>query len=174
MSSQCCGAASIAAPNGQPKCIACGRWSKRLVDSEAIMARIRARCDVDVSGCWVWRGPKNPAGYGVIGVHGKKHLVHRLSFALSKHSVDGRSIDHLCRNRSCSNPEHLEPVTIQENNRRGLEARGGPVTHCKHGHEYTPANTYINGKQDRLCRECNRNRAARRYATKSIRAASRV
>lgn len=169
MNSQCCSAAIECAPNGQPKCIACGQWSKRHVDSAVIMARIRERCDTDASGCWVWRGSKNPAGYGVIGVDVRKHLVHRLSFTASKGDIgNGNTIDHTCRNKPCANPEHLESVTLQENLRRGVEARGGLITHCKRGHEYTTANTYINGKRDRICRECNRIRAAKRYAERPI------
>ena len=165
MNSQCCGAAIEYAPNGQPKCIACGQWSKRPVDSEAVMARIRAGCDINTNGCWVWRGSKNPAGYGVIGVDGKKHLVHRVSFTASKGDIgDGNTIDHTCRNKPCANPDHLESVTLQENLRRGVEARGGLITHCKHGHEYTEANTYRNGKGERICRTCNRIRAQRKYS----------
>lgn len=70
----------------------------------------------------------------------------------------GLQLDHLCRNKRCVNPGHLEAVTAQENvlrsdNACGLNAR---KTHCKHGHEFTPENTHVNKAGSRMCRECMR------------------
>jgi hypothetical protein len=73
---------------------------------------------------------------------------------------EGLESDHLCRNRACVNAEHIEPVTHETNMRRGTSgessrARAMLRTHCKNGHAYDEANTYI--KQGwRFCRACNR------------------
>jgi hypothetical protein len=63
---------------------------------------------------------------------------------------DGLHIDHLCRNRACCHPDHLEAVTPRENVRRGVRSQ---VTHCPKGHEYTPENTKVK-RGRRNCRAC--------------------
>lgn len=87
-------------------------------------------------------------------------MGHRFSY---EHFVgplaDGFEIDHLCRNRGCVNPAHLEAVTRLENCRRGAYAQ---KTHCKHGHEFTPDNIYWNRGKHRQCRACS---TARKKAT---------
>jgi hypothetical protein len=104
------------------------------------------------SGCWLWDGPTNRHGYGMTSrkTWGES-LAHR---AFYNHFVgpipEGLHIDHLCRARMCVNPSHLEPVTQDENNRRMVLT----ITHCKHGHEFTPENTHI-GPSGRRCRECS-------------------
>lgn len=65
----------------------------------------------------------------------------------------GLDLDHLCRNRWCVNPEHLEPVTRSENLTRGYAARG-PKTYCKHGHRFDPENTFQRSDGGRGCRAC--------------------
>jgi hypothetical protein len=86
------------------------------------------------SGCHVWQGRKNAKGYGQVGRHG---LAHRVAYEAACGPIpDGLVIDHLCRNRACCNPAHMEPVTPGENVRRGncppmVNAR---KTHCKSGH----------------------------------------
>jgi hypothetical protein len=109
------------------------------------------------AGCWIWLGHENGHGYGRITVDGKQLLTHRFAYELLRGPIpDGLQIDHLCRNRRCLNPDHLEPVTNRENKMRSPQV--GTETHCKHGHEFTHENTYTHGKSGRSCRACHRDR----------------
>lgn len=107
-------------------------------------------------GCWLWSAARTADGYGNIKVDGKARRAHRLAYELSVGEIPaGLDLDHLCRNRSCVNPDHLEPVTRRENVLRGdgLAALRAKQTHCKSGHEFTPENTYT-GSGGRSCRRC--------------------
>lgn len=102
-------------------------------------------------GCWLWTGARNSRGYGQWAVGGRSRSVHRIAYeALVGPIPDGLTIDHLCRVKTCCNPEHLEAVTGAENSRR----HAATITSCPRGHEYTPENTYRNGAGHRYCREC--------------------
>lgn len=107
--------------------------------------------------CWNWIGYLSPKGYGRFNVNGKNKYAYRVTYEWIKGPIpDGLELDHLCRNRACVNPDHLEPVTHKENQSRGIHAT---KTHCKWGHEFTEKNTYMRkrGKNwTRVCRICNK------------------
>lgn len=116
---------------------------------------IRKSLPTGVGGCWLWMGYKQPDGYGQIWDRVKMRSAHRVAYELFRGPIpDGLHIDHLCRNRMCVNPEHLEAVTQQENTRRGAAV----ITHCPQGHPYEGGNLYVCPRGKRECRTCRRDR----------------
>lgn len=129
-----------------------------MVKAIPVIERLWARVDKsDPSGCWLWTGSHSLSGYGRIPFGRSTLATHRVAYeALVGVIPEGLELDHLCRNRGCCNPAHLEPVTHQEN----ILRRTRLITHCPKGHEYTPENTkWIKGSS-RACRKC---RAADQY-----------
>ena len=113
------------------------------------------------SRCWLWTGGVTPAGYGRVKWDHADVTVHRLTWEWKNGPIpDGLQLDHLCRNRRCVRPSHLEPVTCRENLRRGngWAGRNAQKTHCKYGHEFTDENIYYppTRPNQRNCRACNR------------------
>lgn len=127
------------------------------------------------SGCWLWFGACHAGGYGQYRRQGRAWMAHRISYERAKGEIPaGMDLDHLCRNPSCINPDHLEPVTRRENVMRGVKfgtygKRMRRVTHCIRGHEFTEQNTYRTREGYRTCRECHNMHA--RNATKKKREA---
>ena len=127
---------------------------------EAAKAFINRRIDVTDGGHWIPRLATDRDGYVRTTFKYKHYQVHRLAFeAWAGLIPDGMVIDHLCRERACCNPEHLEVVTNWENTLRGdnFMASRARATHCKSGHEFTVENTRERGRL-RQCRECDRGR----------------
>lgn len=113
-------------------------------------------------GCIEYTGNRNEHGYGRVNKDGRRVMVHRVTYEWVHGPIpDGLEIDHLCRNRACCHPGHLEAVTHAENIARGNTGSGQAAkTHCPHGHEYTEENTYRYGGK-RSCRTCRRFRQRR-------------
>lgn len=119
-------------------------------------------------GCWAWRGRIEKVGYGRVKYCGRPRSTHKLIYELLVGPVpDGLQLDHLCRNRNCCNPQHLEPVTARENTIRGVgpSAINYKKTHCSQGHSLEGENLVVktkkSGTPERVCRIC-RNETARR------------
>jgi hypothetical protein len=118
------------------------------------------------SGCWLWVGADNGIGYGIVGVPGRRSpmLAHRALYEHVNGPIEpGLELDHLCRNPTCVNPDHLEAVTKKENLRRGngviaRKKRAAKVTHCPRGHPYSGENLHIyvarDGSTNKRCKIC--------------------
>jgi hypothetical protein len=135
-----------------------------------------------VNECWEWQNKLDIDGYGIFRHKNKNVRAHRFSYGYFN-QIDkldrNMHVDHLCRNRSCVRPDHLELVTPRENTLRGLDAKAAinaRKTHCINGHKYTEENTYyhirktpkrnngkLSGRKERQCRECQRERKRKRF-----------
>ena len=127
-----------------------------------VLTRLMGKISRSVSGCWEWQGAITPDGYGRQSYRGRARRAHRVAYELIVGEIPaGLVLDHLCRNRSCVNPAHLEPVTDRINLLRGIgpTADRASRTHCPQGHAYDLENTYVDRRGSRHCRACGRARA---------------
>ena len=128
----------------------------------AIRVARRMRVNL-VTGCWEWLGADNGKGYGITGAEGRRGsvYVHRVMYEELREQIpDGMVLDHLCRNRRCCNPWHVEPVTRGDNVRIGEHPNfvAMRTNICKRGHSLADAYRRPNGT--RACRVCMRLREA--------------
>lgn len=119
--------------------------------------RFFAKIQVMPNGCWLWTRARALNGYGFFSIKGRNVLAHRVSYALATGTMPPNlTIDHLCRNRLCVNPAHLEAVTNQTNLLRGngICAQNARRTHCVHGHPFDLVNTNFRPNGGRACKVC--------------------
>lgn len=123
--------------------------------------------------CWIWTGARfeHRGGYGAVGYEGRTWRVHRLTYTLLAGPIPpGLELDHLCRNRACCNPGHLEPVVHAVNLERG--ATGRRKSHCVNGHALVGDTLFVRQRKEGErweCRTCinahkRRHRAETRLA----------
>lgn len=115
--------------------------------------------------CWIWKAGVNNKGYGQFWFEGKLIYAHRVAYELTKGPIpEGLTIDHLCRNRVCVNPDHMEPVTNGENVLRGVgpSAINSRKTLCPRGHPLFGKDLYVYPNGKRTCRACARIRDSNR------------
>ena len=129
-------------------------------DLSILLPRIREKIvlPVDENDCWHWTGSHDWTGYSRVWWKGRIKKAHRILYELLVEEVSFRlDLDHLCKNKGCVNPAHMEPVTRGENVRRDPPYRN--KTHCAYGHPLEGDNLYVQlrkGRPQRSCKICRR------------------
>lgn len=129
---------------------------------DRIEVRFFAKVTEGPNGCWQWVGAVDSGGYGRFNAGGRRvgpyDSAHRWSWKFFNGPIPaGLEVDHLCFNRSCVNPDHLDIVDRRTNVHRGRRNQNHGATHCKHGHPFNEANTYTHNGI-RACRTCRKAR----------------
>ena len=140
---------------------ATARPSDKVTDEE-YRQRILTQITITDRGCWEWQGWRHPKGYGFMSYRSKNWRVHRLAYLLWRGPIpEGLVVCHTCDNRPCVNPLHLFLGTFDTNN-KDMAAKGRCKysaqvwPSCKHGHLFTPENTYICKNGFRHCKTCEK------------------
>lgn len=146
-----------------------------------IWRRMILRIEIDqATKCWNWTGAKYSSGYGYVrrlkgGIVAGESMTHRIMYRLIAGDIpDGFDVDHLCRNTSCCNPSHLEPVTPATNTLRGMGAGAihSRKEECLNGHPLHGDNVRIYtdklGRSTRMCKECRRSRGRKHMRNRRL------
>lgn len=135
-------------------------WNKGLFDNpKDWMSRFNQKYNILENGCWEWTGKIEKSGYGRFWKNGKSVFAHRFAYEIFNGVIPEKlTVDHLCKNRKCVNPNHLDLATRHENARRGNNkiANNKSITHCPQGHEYDIINTYVKLNGERACKVCSK------------------
>jgi len=129
---------------------------------KTFVVRFWSKVNRKPTGCWEWTGSRDSIGYGHVSIAKKMRKAHRVSYFLAHGDLPaGLTVDHLCRNLICVNPDHLEMVTHAENMRRGISfsAKNHKKTHCPRGHAYDGKNS----RGARICLACEHKRCSDWY-----------
>ncbi len=135
-------------------------------DPAAIIQRLYSQAE-QVGECLLRTGYVRKDGYSLFSVGSRIDYAHRFAYELFASTIpEGLEVDHLCRNRRCVNPAHLELVTSVVNTLRGEgpTAQNARKTHCPKNHPFDTVNTYIDKRGHRYCRECERQKSRRNKA----------
>lgn len=140
-----------------------------VANDEEVIARLAPAvnylADPEV-GCWLWTRPANSWGYGQTTVRGKAKAIHRVFYELLIGPIpEGMVLDHICRQRLCVNPMHLQPITHGENVALGRLRK----TECPHGHPLEGDNLRITKAGHRACVTCSRDQGRERYHRRKAR-----
>jgi hypothetical protein len=141
-----------------------------------LLDRMVPRIEFAANGCWVWTGTTS-RGYGLVWQDGRRRMAHRALYeAVVGPLPEDLKLDHLCRNKACINPDHLEPVTEAENIRRGISpsAVNARKDRCPRGHVYDYDHTSPSGRRTRGCLRCRRAGSKRWYEVHGHRLPERV
>lgn len=155
------------------------RWNRKELKRTLLSFRSLVRKSHMSTDCWEWAWSLNNKGYGVLHVAGRSMLVHRVSVwvfksdtRIRKKGCGGRGVTycHKCDNKKCFRPSHIFAGT-QSDNTRDYFRKFNPYarTHCIHGHEMTPENTFVRTAEkvkvfpEKECKTCMRNRSYKQY-----------
>ncbi len=131
------------------------------------------------NGCWSWTGYIGPNGYGQVRVDGKSHRVHRLAYAQTNGEIEeGNDVHHVCQNRACVNPSHLQSVSKKEHIRVSPNHAAHvalTMNQCSKSHLMLGSNIIWTERGARKCRECrNAKNRERRLSRRSTRRSIRL